>query len=112
MACSGRTPTSGKVEALSSRLRESDRVKPSVKEKSDEELLAHYALAEGPVLTNLGVLLVGRTRDRARLGSAPIVQAIKYDERGAKISKWSWDDHELSPVELIDVIWNTVTDFR
>jgi ATP-dependent DNA helicase RecG len=60
-------------------------VKPSVKEKTDGELLAHYGLARGDVLTSLGVLLVGGTRDSARLGSAPIVQAIKYDERGAKI---------------------------
>lgn len=101
-----------KVERFCTSLRASDRVKPSVKEKTDDELLEHYGLAEGDVLTNLGVLLMGRTRDRARLGSAPIVQAIKYDERGAKISKWSWDDHELSPIELVDAIWNEVTDFR
>ena len=56
-------------------------MKPSVKEKTDDELLTHYGLAKGDVLTNLGVLLVGGTRDRASLGSAPIVQAIKYDER-------------------------------
>jgi ATP-dependent DNA helicase RecG len=103
---------SAKVERFCTRLRASDRVKPSVKEKTDDELLEHYGLAEGDVLTNLGVLLVGRTRDRARLGSAPIVQAIRYDERGAKISKWSWDDHELSPIELVDAIWSEVTDFR
>lgn len=101
-----------KVESLSKQIRASDRIKPSVREKTDEELLTHYGLAEGNLLTNLGVLLVGRTRDRARLGSAPIVQAIKYDERGAKISKWSWDDHERSPIELVDVVWNEVTDFR
>lgn len=101
-----------KVERFCTSLRASDRVKPSVNEKADDELLEHYGLAEGDVLTNLGVLLVGRMRDRARLGSAPIVQAIKYDERGAKISKWSWDDHELSPIELVDAIWSEVTDFR
>jgi ATP-dependent DNA helicase RecG len=101
-----------KVERLCARLRASDRVKPSVREKSDNELLTHYGLARGDVLTNLGVLIAGDTRDRARLGSAPIVQAIKYDEGGAKISKWSWDDHELSPIELVDAIWNEVTDFR
>ena len=100
------------VESVCVRLRASDRVKPSVKEKTDDELLMHYGLARGDVLTNLGVLLVGGSRDRARLGSAPIVQAIKYDERGAKVAKWSWDDHSLSPMELIDAIWNEVTDFR
>jgi ATP-dependent DNA helicase RecG len=101
-----------KVERLCAGLRASDRVKPSVKEKTDDELLTHYGLAKDDVLTNLGVLLVGGARDRASLGSAPIVQAIKYDEREVKVAKWSWDDHELSPIELVDAIWNEVPDFR
>jgi ATP-dependent DNA helicase RecG len=101
-----------KVSSLCARLRASDRVKPSVKEKADEELIAHYGLAKGDVLTNLGVLLLGDRDARASLGSAPIVQAIKYDERAMKIAKWSWDDRTLSPVELVDVVWNEVTDFR
>lgn len=93
-------------------LRASDRVKASVKEKSDGELLTHYAMAAGDLLTNLGVLLLGVASDRARLGSAPIVQAIKYDERGAKVGKWTWDDHLLSPIELGDAIWSEIPDFR
>ncbi len=44
-----------KVGRLCARLRGSDRVKASVKEKTDAELLAHYGLAEGGILTNLGV---------------------------------------------------------
>jgi hypothetical protein len=59
------------VASFCARLRASDRVKPPVKEKSDDELLAHYGLAKGDVLTNLGVLLVGGRRDRACLGSPP-----------------------------------------
>lgn len=101
-----------KVTTLCARLRASDRVKPSVKEKTDDELLTHYGLAKGKVLTNLGVLLVAGRQDRAGLGTAAIVQAIKYDEREVKIAKWSWDDHEKSPTELIDVIWSEVADFR
>ncbi len=97
---------------FTSGLRASDRVKTSVKEKSDDELLEQYGLASEAVLTNLGVLLVGRVGDRARLGSAPIVQAIKYDERGTKVAKWTWDDHRLSPVELIDAVWAEIPDFR
>jgi len=58
------------------------------------------------VLTNLGVLLVCGRSGRAGLGSAPIVQAIKYDEREVKVAKWSWDDHENSPVEPVDAVWN------
>ena len=52
-------------------IRASDRVKPSVKEKSDAELVDHYGLADGPWLTNLGVLCLGRRHDRAALGTAP-----------------------------------------
>jgi hypothetical protein len=40
------------------------------------------------------------------------VQAIKYDEREVKVAKWSWDDRELSPIELVDEIWNEIPDFR
>ena len=66
-----------KVTNLCARFRASDRVKPAVKEKSDEEMLAHYRLTKNDLLTNLGILLLGRAQDRASLGSAPIVQAIK-----------------------------------
>ncbi len=100
------------VKHLVDRLRGSDRVKTGVKEKSDEELLRHYGLATRDTLTNLGVLLVGRAADRARLGTAPIIQAIKYDERGIKVDKWTWDDHALSPIDLADAIWAELPDFR
>lgn len=100
------------VTRLVTALRASDRVKQSVKEKTDAELLAHYLLASKGVLTNLGVLLVGTATDRARLGSAPIVQALKYDEQGARVSKLVWDDYALSPVDLVEAIWTDVPDFR
>ena len=93
-------------------IRASDRVKASVREKSDSELLEHYGLAVGGVLTNLGVLLIGKAGDRARLGSAPVVQAIRLDAQGKKVGKLSWDDHTLSPIELLDAIWTGVPDFR
>ena len=90
----------------------SDRVKDSVKEKGADELLTHYGLAQAHTLTRLGVLLLGSTADRRALGTAPLVQAIKYDEHGQKINKWVWDDCALSPVELVDAIWREVPDFR
>lgn len=100
------------LKALLNQLRASDRVKSVVKEKSDVETLAHYGLSDGPLLTNLGVLMVGTSRDRARLGTSPSVQAIKYDERAQKVNKWLWDDYSLSPIELIDAIWEGVPDFH
>lgn len=101
-----------KIDRLVERLRASDRVRSSVKEKSREELLEHYGLVDGKILTNLGVLLVGEASDRRKLGSAPVIQALRYDDRGEKIGKLVWDDHELSPVELIDAVWEGVPDFR
>lgn len=102
----------GQLRAFVSGIRDSDRVKDSVKEKSDEELMDHYGLARNGLLTQLGVLLVGRAADRRALGTAPIVQAIRYDEQHSKVNKWSWDDCTLSPVELVDDIWRTLPDFR
>lgn len=93
-------------------LRASDRVKPSVKEKRDDELLQHYQLARGEWLTNLGVLCTGRQGDRARLGSAPVIQFIKRDAQENKVNKLSWDDHTLSPMALVDAVWRDVPDFR
>jgi len=101
-----------KLARFAQGIRASDRVKASVKEKTPDELLSHYALADGPTLTRLGVLLLGSTSDRRALGTAPLVQAIKYDEQGQKINKWVWDDSELSPVELVDAIWRELPDFR
>ena len=93
-------------------MRASDRVKTSVKEKSDEGLLDHYYFAIGPYLTNLGILCVGRSEHRAQLGSAPVIHFIKYDEAGRKVNKLVWDDHTLSPMQLIDAVWREVPDFR
>lgn len=101
-----------KLLRLCQALRASDRVKPSVKEKSDAELLDHYLLAQGPHLTHLGVLCIGRQSHRAQLATAPVIQFIKYDEQGQKINKLAWDDHTLSPIELIEAVWHEVPDFR
>lgn len=101
-----------KFQSFVAAIRASDRVKDSVKEKSDDELLTHYALAAGASLTHLGVLLLGTPAHRRNLGTAPLVQAIKYDELGQKINKWLWDDYSLSPIELVDAIWREVPDFR
>ena len=93
-------------------IRRSDRVKDSVREKNADELLNHYGLANGATLTRLGVLLLGTAADRRSLGTAPLVQAIKYDGQGQKVNKWVWDDGTLSPLEMVDAIWRTLPDFR
>jgi len=101
-----------KLALFATAIRGSERVKASVKEKREQELLDHYLMAEGSWLTNLGVLCVGRRADRACLGTAPVIQFIKYDERGQKVNKLVWDDHELTPMELVEAVWLDVPDFR
>lgn len=102
----------GKLDRLMTDLRASDRVKSSVKEKTPEELLEHYLLADGDFLTNLGILCIGAQSARAKLASAPVVQFIKFDETGQKVNKIVWDDHTLSPMELVSAVWHEVPDFR
>ncbi len=101
-----------KLAALVQGIRASDRVKASVKEKGDDELLDHYLLAQGELLTHLGVLCIGRQIDRARLGTAPVIQFIKRDAHDNKVNKLTWDDYTLSPMELVDAVWRDVPDFR
>lgn len=93
-----------KRDKLLQALRNSDRVKSSVKEKSDDELLDHYHLAQGDALTNLGILCIGHQFHRAQLATAPVIQFLKYDELGQKVNKLVWDDHTLSPIELIEAV--------
>jgi ATP-dependent DNA helicase RecG len=102
----------GQVQRLVDTLRASARVKQSVKEKGDAELLVHYGLVHSGALTHLGVLLVGDAAQRRTLRAFPIVQAIRYDDDGRKINKWTWDDGELSPLELPEAIWREIPDFR
>lgn len=101
-----------KQDMLLKALRASDRVKTSVKEKSDDELLNHYQLAQEQTLTNLGVLCIGLQHHRSQLATSPVVQFIKYDDHGQKVNKLVWDDHTQNPMEMIELIWMEVPDFR
>ncbi len=100
------------VARLVAELRASDRVKSAVKEQPDAELLEHYELSRGGVLTNLGVLMVGQRVHRSMLGTAPLVLAFRYDAQRRKIGTLAWDDNTRSPTELIDAIWAEMPDFR
>ncbi len=101
-----------KKEKFCSDIRNSDRVKASVKEKTDDELLDHYLLTRDRFLTNIGIMCIGRREDRAQLGVAPVIQFIKYDETGQKVNKISWDDYSLNPMELLEAVWTDVPDWR
>jgi ATP-dependent DNA helicase RecG len=101
-----------KTQKFCQDIRNSDRVKSSVKEKTDAELLDHYSLTQGEWLTNLGILCIGQRSDRARLGTAPVIQFLKYDEQERKVNKLVWDDFSLSPLELVPTVWQEIPDFR
>lgn len=101
-----------KVEKLVNALRASDRVKSSVKEKTNDELLDHYQITDGLYLTHLGILCVGQQRHRAQLTTAPVIQFLKYDEHAQKVNKLVWDDYTQNPMELIEAVWQEVPDFR
>lgn len=100
------------ASALLTRLRASDRLSERLKQRSDADLLKHYGLIDAGKLTNLGVLMIGTATQRARLGTAPSIQAVKYDELGQKVNKWRWDDYTLSPADLVDAIWRGIPDFH
>lgn len=101
-----------KLALFAGGIRASDRVKSSVKEKDDQELMEHYMLAADGFLTNLGILCIGRRQDRARIGTAPVIQFLKYDENNQKVNKLVWDDYSLTPMEMIEAVWQEIPDFR
>lgn len=102
-----------KLQKFISDIRQSDRVSTFVKEKSTEELLSYYQMIDDSgLLTNLGVLWIGKPEQRARLLYSPIVQYIKYDADDNKVLKYTWDDYRFNPQELLEDIWQNVPDWK
>jgi len=103
---------SDKLARFARDLAASDRVKDSVRDLPVPELLERYSLLREGQLTNLGVLWIGRREDRARLLHAPVIQFLKFDARGERVSKRTWDDYTLNPAELIEAVWAEIPDWR
>ncbi len=93
-------------------IRQSNRVKESVKTKEDIEILEHYNLVINNYLTNLGVLWLGTHQMRSRISYPITVQYIVYDKYGEKIKKNIWNDYELNPKELIIDIENKAHELK
>jgi len=93
-------------------IRASERVKDSVKQRSDLELLEYYLLVVDGCLTHLGVLWIGQRTDRAQLLHAPTIQFLKYDARGERVAKLTWTDYALNPQELVESVWTEIPDWR
>ena len=101
-----------KLSDFVANIRASERTSAFVKSKTPMELLEHYQMADEGVLTHLGVLWVGKSKHRARLQYAPIVQFIKYDENHIKRNKIDWADYTLNPQELIEALWTEIPDWK
>jgi len=82
-------------------IRQSDRVKDSIKVKSDVEILEHYNLIENGQVTNLGILWLGTAVQRARIAFPITIQYIVYNANDEKVRKYTWDDYMLNPKELL-----------
>ncbi len=93
------------VQRLLDGLRASDRVKGTVKVRTDIEILSSYDLVRDDRLTNLGVLWLGRRDQRARLRHAPIIQYLRYDGQRRKVSKEMFgDDYDLTPWDQVEAV--------
>ncbi len=82
-------------------IKKSDRVKQSIKQKDDLEILEHYNFIFNDKLTNLGILWLGTPQMRSRITYPLTVQYIVYDENEEKIKKETWHDNDLNPKDLI-----------
>lgn len=91
-------------------IRNSDRVKPHVKQMSDLEILEHYNLIDGEIVTNLGVLWLGNSKQRSRISFPITVQYIVYNHLEQKIRKVEWHDNVLNPKELLLAIESEATE--
>ena len=86
-------------------IKRSDKVSDFIKQRDDLEILSFYQLL-GPdnLLTNLGVLWLGKPTHRARLSYPLTVQYIVYNDREEKIRKKEWHFHLHNPKELVQEI--------
>jgi ATP-dependent DNA helicase RecG len=101
-----------KLNKLLKDIRASERISQFIKELSDEEIVDHYFLTKNGVLTNLGILWIGKRKDRAVIHYPPAVQFIKYDVEERKVFKKVWDDFSQNPKELMNDILTQIPDWN
>ncbi len=86
-------------------IKRSDKVSDFIKQRDDLEILTFYQLlSPDNLLTNLGVLWLGKPAHRARLSYPLTVQYIVYNDREEKIRKKEWHFHLHNPKELVQEI--------
>ena len=91
-----------KIDNFLNDIKKSDKVSDFIKNKDNNEILEHYQLIDSTnTLTNLGILWLGKSSQRARLSYPVTVQYIVYNELEEKIRKESWHFHQYNPKELV-----------
>ena len=98
------------VKKFANDIRESDRVKEHVKQMSDLEILEHYNLIDGEIVTNLGVLWLGNAKQRSRISFPITIQYIVYNHLEQKVRKVEWHDNVLNPKDLLLAIEDEATE--
>jgi len=101
-----------KRRAFLNDIRNSTRVSRFITEMNDEEILDHYFFQKSGLLTNLGILWIGKRNDRATLLYAPAVQVIRYNDKDEKVWKLLLDDYFANPKELLETVLNDVPDWQ
>lgn len=83
-------------------IRKSEKVSDFIKDKSDSEIFEHYQLlSPDGFLTNLGILWLGTTAQRARLSYPITFQYLVYNEREVKIREKKYHFHQYNPMQLL-----------
>lgn len=91
-----------KIKNFLDDIKSSDKISDFIRNKYNNEILEHYQLIDSEnTLTNLGILWLGKSSQRARLSYPVIVQYIVYNELEEKIRKESWHFHQYNPKELV-----------
>lgn len=101
-----------KLDQFLKDIRSSERVSQFIKEMDNQEIVDHYFLTNNGLLTNLGILWIGKRKDRAVIHYPPAVQFIKYDVEERKVFKKNWDDFSQNPKELINDILTQIPDWN
>ena len=86
------------IDFFITHIRKSEKVSDFIKEKSDTEILEFYQLLspEG-YLTNLGILWLGTSAQRARLSYPITFQYLVYNDKGEKIREKKYHFHQYNP---------------
>ena len=83
-------------------MRQSPRVKDHIKQMDDIEMaIEHFHLIDQDRLTNIGVLWVGTSKQRAGICYPLTVQYIVYNGNEEKVRKEEWRDLSMNPKDLL-----------